>query len=205
MRQFKYFASYADVVITVEGWMMHLAYALGRPFRLLMAPYSAHDWMPERRGPDQRLAVSMSPAAAPCRPTCLARAIPAGAASSVEAEARGRAGRSGKTRGARAARLLEGGALEPGRSFERSPSRSWDGQVRRHRQERSSSPLSGTARRVRAAAARALARIRSATRPAPPRATRCLRAHRPPGLGCRSGAGRRACRPWTSRPATMTR
>ena len=71
MRQFKYFASYADVVITVEGWMMHLAYALGRPFRLLMAPYSAHDWVPERRGPDQRLAVSMSPAAAPQPPDLL--------------------------------------------------------------------------------------------------------------------------------------
>src|SRR5262249_58819280 len=50
MRLYKYFASYADLVVTVEGWMMHVAYALGRPFRLLMAPYSAHDWVPERRG-----------------------------------------------------------------------------------------------------------------------------------------------------------
>jgi len=38
---------------------------------LLMAPYSAHDWVPERRGPDQRLAVSMSPAAAPQPPDLL--------------------------------------------------------------------------------------------------------------------------------------
>src|SRR5262249_34940250 len=68
---FKFFASYADLVVTVEGWMMHLAYALGRPFRLLMAPYSAHDWVPGRRGPDQRLAISMSPAAPPPPPDLL--------------------------------------------------------------------------------------------------------------------------------------
>jgi len=62
MRLYKYFASYADLVVTVEGWMMHVAYALGRPFRLLMAPYSAHDWVPERRGADQRLVARMSSA-----------------------------------------------------------------------------------------------------------------------------------------------
>ena len=42
--------------------MMHLAFALGRPFRLLMAPYSAHDWVPERRGADQRVVASISSA-----------------------------------------------------------------------------------------------------------------------------------------------
>ena len=35
MRLFKYFAGYADLVVTVEGWLMHIAYAMGRPFRLL--------------------------------------------------------------------------------------------------------------------------------------------------------------------------
>ena len=35
MRLFKYFAAYADLVVTVEGWMMHSAYNLGRPFRLV--------------------------------------------------------------------------------------------------------------------------------------------------------------------------
>jgi hypothetical protein len=60
MRQFKYFARYADLVVTVEGWLMHLAYALGRPFRLFMAPSSPVNWLPTGRGPHQRLVVSMS-------------------------------------------------------------------------------------------------------------------------------------------------
>src|SRR5262245_32072421 len=34
MRFFKYFVSYADLVVTVEGWMMHLAYHLGKPYRI---------------------------------------------------------------------------------------------------------------------------------------------------------------------------
>ena len=34
MRLFTYFAVSADLVVTVEGRMAHLAYTLGRPFRL---------------------------------------------------------------------------------------------------------------------------------------------------------------------------
>ena len=60
MRLFKYFASYADLIVTVEGWLMHLAYALGRPFRVFMAPGSADNWLPLGRGPRQNLVTSMS-------------------------------------------------------------------------------------------------------------------------------------------------
>jgi hypothetical protein len=44
---------------------MHLAYALGRPFRLFMAPSSPLDWLPHGRGPRQHLVTSMSPFCAP--------------------------------------------------------------------------------------------------------------------------------------------
>ena len=60
MRLFKYLASYADLVVTVEGWLMHLAYLLGRPFRLFMAPASPFNWLPRGRGPRQQLVLSMS-------------------------------------------------------------------------------------------------------------------------------------------------
>jgi len=60
MRLFKYFASYADLVVTVEGWLVHLTYALGRPFRLFMAPASPLDWLPLGRGARQRLVTAMS-------------------------------------------------------------------------------------------------------------------------------------------------
>ena len=66
MRLYKYFASYADLVVTVEGWMMHLAYALGRPFRMLLAAHShSFDWHPRGRGGAQRLVAAMSPCAPP--------------------------------------------------------------------------------------------------------------------------------------------
>jgi HEAT repeat protein len=63
MRLFKYFAARADLVVTVEGWLMHLAYNLGRRFRLVLMPGSyPYEWYPHARGPNQRLAVSLSPA-----------------------------------------------------------------------------------------------------------------------------------------------
>jgi len=65
MRRFKYFASYADLVVTVEGWLMHLAYAMGRPFRIFMAPASPDNWLPRRVRPGQGLVASMSPRSAP--------------------------------------------------------------------------------------------------------------------------------------------
>ena len=53
VRLFKYFASYADLIVTVEGWLAHLAYLLGRPFRLFVAAGSFDSsWFPHGRGPD---------------------------------------------------------------------------------------------------------------------------------------------------------
>jgi hypothetical protein len=50
MRQFFYFARYADLIVTVEGWLMHVAWCLGKPYRVLMAPYShLHEWHPYAR------------------------------------------------------------------------------------------------------------------------------------------------------------
>lgn len=62
MRLFKYFATYADLVVTVEGWMAHLAYNLGRPFRLFLAAQSeAFAWHPHGRSRDQQLVTMLSP------------------------------------------------------------------------------------------------------------------------------------------------
>jgi hypothetical protein len=61
MRLFKYFATYADCVATVEGWMAHLVYALGRPYRLVLQAQSyGFDWHPPGRGPRQRLRPALS-------------------------------------------------------------------------------------------------------------------------------------------------
>ena len=69
MRLFKYFAAYADLVVTVEGWLAHLAYQLGRPFRLFLAAGSfTTDWLPHGRSPAQRLVPALSPRAAPAYP-----------------------------------------------------------------------------------------------------------------------------------------
>ena len=58
-RLFKYFAAYADLVVTVEGWLAHLAYILGRPFRLLLAAGSySPEYHPRFRGPRQRVVAS---------------------------------------------------------------------------------------------------------------------------------------------------
>jgi hypothetical protein len=66
MRLFKYFAGAADLVVAVEGWMAHLAYALGRPFRLVLQAQShSLDWHPAPRGPHQRLSGTLSPCAGP--------------------------------------------------------------------------------------------------------------------------------------------
>ena len=62
MRMFKYFATYADLVVTVEGWLAHLAYNLARPFRLFLANGSfTPEWFPYGRGPRQRLVNALSP------------------------------------------------------------------------------------------------------------------------------------------------
>ena len=64
MRLLKYFVTYADLVVTVEGWLAHLAYNLGRPFRLFLAAGSfTPDWFPYGRGREQRLVAAFSPCA----------------------------------------------------------------------------------------------------------------------------------------------
>jgi hypothetical protein len=40
MRLVTYFVRFADLVVTVEGWMVHAAYSLGKRYRVLMLPYS---------------------------------------------------------------------------------------------------------------------------------------------------------------------
>ena len=47
MRLVIYGVHYADLVVTVEGWMVHAAYSLGKAYRVLMLPYShPADWQP---------------------------------------------------------------------------------------------------------------------------------------------------------------
>jgi hypothetical protein len=66
VRLFKYFASCAELIVTVEGWLAHLAYLLGRPFRLFVAAGSFDpSWFPHGRGPAQRLVAALSPQALP--------------------------------------------------------------------------------------------------------------------------------------------
>lgn len=56
MRIIKHCVAWSDLVVTVEGWMMHMAYALGKPYRLLMAPYSyPSEWHPHGRSTAQGL------------------------------------------------------------------------------------------------------------------------------------------------------
>ena len=45
-----------DLVVTVEGWMMHAAFVNGKPYRLLLMPASGErDWQPWGRRHDQRV------------------------------------------------------------------------------------------------------------------------------------------------------
>jgi len=61
VRQFFYFARYADLVVTVEGWLVHAAWCLGKPYRLLLAPYSQREpWSPYAR--TARQSVQLIPA-----------------------------------------------------------------------------------------------------------------------------------------------
>ena len=50
MRLVIYGIRFVDLVVTVEGWMMHAAYCLGKAYRVLMLPYSHPDeWHPYGR------------------------------------------------------------------------------------------------------------------------------------------------------------
>ncbi|HVB65094.1 MAG TPA: HEAT repeat domain-containing protein [Nitrolancea sp.] len=56
IRSFISFVSRADLIVTVEGWMMHAAYLLGRPYRLLLLPRSGdRSWQPWGRSQHQRV------------------------------------------------------------------------------------------------------------------------------------------------------
>ena len=47
VRMMTYFIRFADLVVAVEGWMVHAAYCLGKKYRLLMMATSYHDnWHP---------------------------------------------------------------------------------------------------------------------------------------------------------------
>lgn len=47
VRMVTYFIRFADLIVSVEGWMAHAAYCLGKKYRLLMMPYSYPDrWLP---------------------------------------------------------------------------------------------------------------------------------------------------------------
>jgi hypothetical protein len=60
-----HFIRFADRVISVEGWTIHAAYVLGKPFRILMLPYSyLTGWLPYGRTGDQTL---VRPVASPAR------------------------------------------------------------------------------------------------------------------------------------------
>jgi len=49
-RQFLYFARYADLIVTIEGWLVHTAWCLGKPYRVLYAPYCQREpWSPYAR------------------------------------------------------------------------------------------------------------------------------------------------------------
>jgi hypothetical protein len=62
MRDLLTFVGLADLVVTVDGWMMHAAYLAGRPLRILAAP-RAHieDWLPYGMSAEQRLQLSGVP------------------------------------------------------------------------------------------------------------------------------------------------
>jgi Anp1/HEAT repeats len=55
----------ADVVVTVEGWMAHAAHSFGKPYRVLMLPYShGPEWLPYGRSTRQTAVLAARAAAA---------------------------------------------------------------------------------------------------------------------------------------------
>jgi hypothetical protein len=69
MRMYKYFTWWADLVVTVEGWLMHLAYSLGKPCRVVLAPQSgSFAFLPYGRTLHQDVVRSFSPLMPATRP-----------------------------------------------------------------------------------------------------------------------------------------
>ncbi len=66
MRLTLYGIQRADLIVTVEGWMAHAAHSFGKPYRILMLPYShGPEWLPYGRSTRQ-VPVLTARAAAPC-------------------------------------------------------------------------------------------------------------------------------------------
>lgn len=60
MRMIIYFIRFADLIVPVEGWMVHAAFCLGKKYRMLMMPYSYPDrWNPYACTRDQRIALGL--------------------------------------------------------------------------------------------------------------------------------------------------
>jgi ADP-heptose:LPS heptosyltransferase len=61
MRWFKYFAARADLVVSVEGWLAHLGWLLGRPLRVILAAQSYDEaWYPPARDREQRIVAGIA-------------------------------------------------------------------------------------------------------------------------------------------------
>jgi len=61
IRCHKYFIGYADLVVAVEGWAIHLAYQMGQPFRMLLRTDSdTSRWHPPWRGEHQVLTTDLA-------------------------------------------------------------------------------------------------------------------------------------------------
>ncbi|MBA3994973.1 MAG: hypothetical protein C0469_15750, partial [Cyanobacteria bacterium DS2.3.42] len=61
MRRIISFVALADHIVTVEGWMMHLAYSMGKKYDLLMAPRSQKaEWQPHGRSANQGNALKIT-------------------------------------------------------------------------------------------------------------------------------------------------
>lgn len=60
MRLVTYYVRFADLTVTVEGWMAHAAYCLGKRYRVLMLPHShGSEWHPYGRTLHQDVAPSL--------------------------------------------------------------------------------------------------------------------------------------------------
>jgi ADP-heptose:LPS heptosyltransferase len=60
VRMVTYFIRFADLIVAVEGWVVHAAFCLGKKYRLLMMPYSYPDrWHPYAVTRHQQIALGL--------------------------------------------------------------------------------------------------------------------------------------------------
>lgn len=82
MKRIRYFAARSDLVVAVEGWLVHLAYALGRPFEVVvLEPWYLSGtgsmlthWVPGPRRADQRMAAPLPQLDEACWPRHMLKA-----------------------------------------------------------------------------------------------------------------------------------